>query len=102
MGYLKNFTMIPNELFQSRILSLKAIGLYAYLRYRSYSGNAEIRFPSQRTIMKDLGIGSDHTLRKITRELEEKGFLTVKKGSIYTGNSHYFLLVPKIYEKELA
>ncbi len=48
--------------------------------------------------MKDLKIGSDNTLRNVIRELENNGFLSVKKGSIFTGNSRYKLLVPKIYD----
>ncbi|CBW25676.1 hypothetical protein BMS_0773 [Halobacteriovorax marinus SJ] len=95
MALKKNFTQIPNEIFQSKTLSLKAIGIYAYLKYKSYCGNGQRLFPSQKGIMKDLKIGSDNTLRKLITELVENDFLTVKKGSIYTGNSQYKLLVPK-------
>lgn len=95
----KNFTLIPNEVFQAQTLSLKAIGLYAYLRYKSYCGHGEIAFPSQKKIMKELKIGSDHTLRKIIIELEESGFLKVKRGSYFTGNSQYLTIIPKICEK---
>lgn len=97
MNYLvSNYTQIPNELFQAQSLDLKAIGLYAYLRYRSYSGNALTVFPSQRKIMKDLKIGSNNTLRKLINQLVENKFLTYKKGTIYTGNSVYELHVPQI------
>ena len=95
-----NFTLVPNEVFQAQILSLKAIGLYSYLRYKSYCGNGEIAFPSQKKIMKELGIGSDHTLRKLILELEEKGFLIARRGSVFTGNSQYKTLIPKRCDKE--
>src|SRR5690554_672260 len=95
MVLTKNYTQIPNELFQSQALSLKAIGLYSYLSYKSYFGNAQMAFPSQKRMMKELSIGSDHTIRKLIRELEDKEFLLVKRGSIYTGNSVYKVLVPK-------
>ena len=90
-----NFTQIPNDIFQAQTLSLKAIGLYAYLCYKSYCGNGEMAFPSQKKIMKELMIGSDHTLRKIIVELVDKKFLTVKRGSYFTGNSQYRTLIPK-------
>lgn len=95
MAMVRNFTQIPNELFQSQELSLKAIGLYAYLKYRSYSGHAKKSFPSQLQMMKELGIGSQSTLKKIIDELVVYDFLYVKRGSIYTGNSYYKLLIPK-------
>ena len=98
----KNFTLIPNELFQAHTLSLKAIGLYSYLKYRSFFGNAVKAFPSQKKIMKDLKIGSDTTLRKIIHELEEKDFLIVKRGSVFTGNSQYLLIVPNKYEDDTS
>lgn len=98
MVMVRNFTQIPNELFQARNLSVKAIGLYSYLKFKSYTGNAHRVFPSQKRIMKELNIGSDNTVRKIVTELIENNFLTVKKGSIFTGNSQYKLLVPKICE----
>lgn len=100
MVLTKNYTQIPNEIFQAQILSIKAIGLYTYLKYKSYCGNAQMAFPSQKKIMKDLNIGSDHTLRNVIRELENNGFLNVKRGSIFTGNSRYKLLIPKIYDKD--
>lgn len=96
MALVKNFTQIPNEIFQSQSLSAKAMGLYAYLKFRSYSGNARRSFPSQKKIMKDLKIGTHRTLRNLIRELVVNGFLEWKKGSIYTGNSDYKLLVPNI------
>ncbi|EQC47499.1 DNA-binding protein [Bacteriovorax sp. Seq25_V] len=95
MALVGNFTQIPNELFQSGNLSLKAIGLYAYLKYRSYSGNAQRSFPSQLQIMKELNIGSQTTLKKLIDELVVYDFLLFKKGSIFTGNSYYKLLTPK-------
>jgi hypothetical protein len=95
MALVRNFTQIPNELFQSGELSLKAIGLYAYLKYRSYSGNAKKSFPSQLQMMKELRIGSQSTLKKLIDELVVYDYLQVKKGSIYTGNSFYKLLIPK-------
>lgn len=94
----KNFTRIPNELFQAQTLDLRAIGLYAYLAYRSYSGHSQIAFPSQKTMMTDLKIGSDTTFRKILFILIDNGFIKYKKGSTFTGNSHYSLLIPKITE----
>ena len=100
MVLTKNFSQIPNEVFQAKTLSIKAIGLYSYLRFKSYCGNAQMAFPSQKKIMKDLNIGSDNTLRSVIRELENNGFLNVKRGSIYTGNSRYKLLIPKIYERD--
>lgn len=96
----KNFTQIPNELFQAHTLGLKAIGLYSYLKYRSFFGNAVKAYPSQKKIMKDLKIGSDTTLRKIIRELEANEFLIVKKGSVFTGNTQYFLSLPNNYDEE--
>ena len=90
----KNFTQIPNELFQARTLDLKAIGLYAYLKYRSFFGNAVKAYPSQKKIMKDLKIGSDTTLRKIIRELEANEFLIVKKGSILQEIANIFYPYP--------
>lgn len=95
MELLKNFTKIPNELFEGKNLSLKAIGLYAYLKYKSFCGNGEITYPSQKRIMNDCNIGSDNTLRKVIQELKEHKFLLVKVGSTYTGNSIYKLLIPK-------
>ena len=52
--------------------------------------------------MKELNIGSDMTLRKIIKELVENDFLTVKKGSIYTGNSQYFIQTPNIYDSNTS
>lgn len=91
----KNFTQVPNEVFQAQNLTLKAIGLYSYLRYKSYCGNGEMAFPSQKKIMKELNIGSDHTLRKIVNELVDNDFLEVKRGSVFTGNSTYKTQIPK-------
>lgn len=95
MAMVKNFTQIPNELFQCGNLSLKAIGLYAYLKYRSYSGNAKRTFPSQLQMMKDLNIGNQATLRRIINDLVAYDFLLVTKGTIYTGNSYYKLQILK-------
>lgn len=92
---VKNFTQVPNEIFQSGRLSAKAIGLYCYLKYRSYFGNGEAYYPSQRRIMRDLNIGSDNTLRSILQELKDHSFLKVRKGSTFTGNSFYTLLKPR-------
>lgn len=91
----KNYTRVPNAVFQSGELNLKAIGLYAYLMYRSYCGNGEIAYPSQKRIMEECKIGSDNTLRKIIFTLKEQGFLEVKRGSTYTGNSLYKLSIPR-------
>jgi len=46
-------------------------------------------------MMKELDIGSSNTFKKIVDELVENEFLKVKKGSIFTGNSSYDLLIPK-------
>ncbi|RZF21732.1 helix-turn-helix domain-containing protein [Halobacteriovorax vibrionivorans] len=92
----KNFTKIPNELFQCKKLSPKAIGLYAYLMYRSYTGHTRGFFPCQKKIMKDLSIGSQSTLKKLIDELVVYDFLEFRRGSIFTGNSRYILLIPKI------
>jgi len=100
MALVKNYTQIPNELFQNQNLDIKAIGLYAYLKYRSYSGNAQKSFPCQKTMMKELGIGSSNTFKKIVDELIKNEFLKVKKGSIFTGNSSYDLLIPKKCEND--
>ena len=98
----KNFTQIPNELFQMGLLNARAITVYAYLKFRAYNGNGEITFPSQKRIMSDLKIKSDNTLRKDLKELEEAGFLLIKRGSNFTGNSLYRLKIPEKFEDEIS
>lgn len=93
----KNFTQIPNELFQIGNLSTRDIALYCYLKYRAYSGNGILTFPSQKRIMKELKIGSDNTLRKSVRTLIDNDFLFVSTGSNFTGNSIYKLRIPTLF-----
>lgn len=90
-----NFTMIPNEIFQINRFKARTIALYCYLKYRSYCGNGVIAYPSQKRIMKELGIGSYHTLRKCLDDLIFYDFLEVKRGSSFNGNSTYYLKKPK-------
>lgn len=103
MVLLRNYTQVTNHVFQAHKLSCKAIGVYAYLKYKSYAGNSKRAiFPCQKTIMKDLKIGSDNTLRKILKELTSNGFISITKGSIFTGNSYYKLHIPKYCENNTS
>ncbi|MBD66492.1 MAG: hypothetical protein CME62_14870 [Halobacteriovoraceae bacterium] len=91
----KDFTMVPNELFRDGSLSIKEIGLYSYLAYRSFGGNGISCYPSQKRMIKDLKMGSRCTLRKVLNRLVESNFLRIKKGSNYYGSSLYLLTKPK-------
>ena len=91
-----DFTQVPNSIFKHQKLSLRAMGLYAYLKFINYSGNALAYRPSQIQIMKAVGIGSRNTFKKILNELIENGFVVYYKGNnLIAENSTYKLKNPK-------
>lgn len=69
--------MVPNLVLRDSSLSCTARLLYAVLK--SYSWQTGQCWPKQETLMQDLGVGSDHTLRAALRELQHAGLVEVKR-----------------------
>lgn len=102
-GYVlsKGYGIIPSSVMDDETLSKEAKILYTYLVCKS--GGANCCYPSNKTIMKALGIQSIISLRKYKDELLFIGLLKIKerkqKSGRLTSNS-YFPTKFKIEKKE--
>lgn len=81
----------------SNLLNYKEIGVYCFICER-FNYDLGYAFPSHENMRKVLGI-TEPTLNKILSSLEEKGFLTRKKGHS-NRNTQYYLISPKTEQDE--
>jgi hypothetical protein len=99
----KGYGIIANSVMEDEKISLGAKGLYAYLI--SKSGANDSCFPSNKTIMKCLGIKSKITLNKYKYELDENDYLIIEERKYKSGritSNHYYPAKMKIIKDDYA
>lgn len=72
----QGFTQVPNHMLRSDAISPGA--KLAYTMLLSYAWQNDFCFPGQDRLAKDMGSGLRSVVRYI-QELEQKGFVTIKK-----------------------
>ena len=74
---MKNFTIIPNELFDEFPLSISEKYLLCVLI--KFCGQKDSCFPSQKTLANILGFKSERQIRKLLNSIENKGYIKRKR-----------------------
>lgn len=75
---MRNYTKIPNEMFEASQISIP--GRYLYTLLLKYCGKDEYCFPSQETLAKIMCYSS-RQIRTLLKELERLGLVrTIRKG----------------------
>ncbi len=77
---MKNFTMIPNDLFERTDISFQARFLYSILSYHCY-GDKSYCFPGQKRLAKLMSV-STRSIRYYLEELKEKGLIEIRNDMI--------------------
>ncbi len=86
------FTQVPNFILTSRKLSVGAKLAYAMLLRYAWQNN--YCFPGQQTLADDMGITRQSANTHI-KELEKKGFLTIKRRGLGKTNLYELTLTVK-------
>ena len=90
---MKNFTVIPNELFESSQLSIPS--RYLLCLFLKYSGQDETCYPSQKTLARVMGF-SDRYIRTLILELEGSKLIHKRRTGFNKSNTY---TVSKQYRK---
>lgn len=84
----KGYTLVPNFVLQTKIISGKAKLVYAMLLSYAW-GNKDSAFPGQDRLAKDCG-SSPRTVWAAIKELEKNGFITVIRRGL--GRTNVYIL----------
>lgn len=81
---------------------MKHISPAAYCVYRQYlrywGGDKNTAYPSLSRISSVTGL-SEKTIRKVNKELVDKGFMRYESGNSYESNKYYYIPIEKILKK---
>jgi len=92
---MKNYTKIPNEIFEKSQLSISARYLYCLLL--KFCGKKEWCYPSQKTLGKVAG-KSEKRIRAYLEELKEAGLILVRRTGFNKPNTYKVSKSPEIVE----
>lgn len=82
---MKNYTKIPNELFQESQLSVNERYLFGLLL--KYSGKKDFCFPSQKTL-GGIMLLSERYIRKLLQQLKNKGIIHIQRTGFNKPNTY--------------
>lgn len=83
--FSNGFGFSPKSVMRDKTLSIEAKAIYAYLA--SYAGSGMVAFPSVGLICSDLNI-SERRFLKHRKQLEDKGYITIKRERKESGFSN--------------
>jgi hypothetical protein len=92
----RGFTQVPNAILRHRDISPGA--KLAYTMLLSCAWHNDFCFPGQETLAKDMGV-TDRSVRTYLKELETKGFLTIKQQGQGKPNIYHLDLAAKTLRK---
>ena len=82
---MKNYTKIPNDLFEESQLSINARYLFCVLK--KYCGKKDFCFPSEKTLARIMGY-SERYIRKFIKELVVVGIIFIKRKGFNRPNTY--------------
>lgn len=91
------FVQIPVEILQRSDISLLGKLIFGVIYTRENGKNGA--WPSQKSLMKTLGVSTLRTLQRAIDELEEKGFLKVKQRGLRRSNLYFSDVTPVSHQE---
>ena len=82
---MKNYTKIPNEIFEKSQLSISERYLFGLLL--KYCGNKDFCYPSQKTLAR-ITTFSERYVRKLLKKLEERQIIYIKRTGFNKTNTY--------------